>query len=313
MTERCMSLVRSFSTDDVARDERLAYWESYNTSVLVGLRCATYRVDGLRAEESNLDVGDLKLADIRGDAHLVERTPALVRAHPKDSVFASIQLEGSGFFYHADGCVPVHAGDVIIYPTLEPYLFAFGSTMRQLLIDIPCDVLRGRFGTANVRRPVLANIRAAGARAMAELVNAASDGAPPFQQCDTASLLESVGMVSGINKDVAAARLLQARSFIDANISDPGLSAERVAGAVGVTLRHLNRMFAESGTSVSRLIREQRLDRAMQAIKTSSATRATVADIAAQWGFSSHAHLTAMIKRRYGVTPSEVRRGSDSA
>ncbi|CAN5269970.1 helix-turn-helix domain-containing protein [soil metagenome] len=308
MTGNRMSPVRSFRTDDVEPEQRLEYWESYNTSVLVGLRCATYRVDGLSAEESNVDVGDLKLADIRGNAHLVERTPALVRAHPKDSIFASIQLEGSGFFYHANGCVPVHAGDVIIYPTLEPYLFAFGDAMRQLLIDIPCDALRERFGTADIRQPVLANVRATGAQALADLISATSHGAPPFQRCDEKMLLESVGVVSGINKDVSMARVLRARTFIDANISDPGLSAAHVAGAVGVTLRHLNRAFADSGTSVSRLIREQRLDRAVQAIQASSSTRATVADIAAQWGFSSHAHLTTMIRRRYGATPSEIRR-----
>ncbi|MGY4711529.1 helix-turn-helix domain-containing protein [Mycolicibacterium sp. CBM1] len=311
MSERRASPVRSFRTHDVEPDERLEYWENYNTSVLVGLRCATYRMDGLSAEESNVDVGELKLADIRGNAHLVERTPALVRAHPKDSIFASIQLEGSGFFYHADGCFPVRAGDVIIYPTLQPYLFAFGSAMRQVLIDIPGEALRERFGTADVRHPVLVSIRAAGARALADLVDSTHDVGSVFDRCDVASVLQSVALVSGIDKDVSAARVLRARSFIDANISDPSLSAAHVADAIGVTLRHLNRTFAHSGTSVSRLIREQRLDRAVEAIRSSSSTRATVADIAAQWGFSSHAHLTTMIKRRYGVTPSEIRRHPD--
>jgi AraC-like DNA-binding protein len=144
------------------------------------------------------------------------------------------------------------------------------------------------------------------------MVRAANDAMPLFDQCDATSCLESVGLVSGIDRDVWATRRLSARSFIDANISNPNLSAAQVASAVGVTLRHLNRAFADSGTSVSRIIREQRIDRAVQAIQASSSASVTIADIAAQWGFSSHAQLTTMVKRRYGVTPSDLRRNPNT-
>jgi len=122
MSDRQLTVVATGSvrTADVDPLDRVEYWESYNTQVLIGLRCNTYASDGLSAEQSNFDVGDIKLADIRANAHFIERTRELVETRPKESVFASLLVEGSAFFYCAEGCIPVHAGQVIVYDTISP-------------------------------------------------------------------------------------------------------------------------------------------------------------------------------------------------
>ncbi|OPX10803.1 helix-turn-helix domain-containing protein [Mycobacterium sp. AT1] len=307
MSDRQLTVVATGSvrTADVDPLDRVEYWESYNTQVLIGLRCNTYASDGLSAEQSNFDVGDIKLADIRANAHFIERTRELVETRPKESVFASLLVEGSAFFYCAEGCIPVHAGQVIVYDTISPYLFAFGTPMRQILIDVPRDALQEHFGSSSLRRPIVGDPTVKGAVALADLLNVARDENLEPRLCTPKALLDAVGTVSGLSGDLSALRIQQARSFIESAVSGSELTADDVARAVGVSLRHLNRTFTDSGTSVSRLIRERRLERAISDLHTFPDT--SIADIATKWGFSSHAQFSTLVRHRYGMTPSALR------
>jgi hypothetical protein len=69
-------------------------------------------VDGLRARERNFDLGSVRLADIAGNEHVVERTLPIMRRHPKDSIFACMLLQGEAFFYQAGRCVKMLYGNV---------------------------------------------------------------------------------------------------------------------------------------------------------------------------------------------------------
>lgn len=302
-----LTAVRSIRTDDVAPTDRLEYWEHYNAEALVGLRCGTYSVEGLVAQESNFEIDDLKLAHIDGNPHIIERTPDLVRNHPKESIFATLLMEGSGFFYHPEGCLPVHAGDVIVYDTLHPYLFAFGSDMRQLLIDVPRETMQQQFGRSDIDRPIVSSAQSATVQALTGALFGPEGGgsAPRIEIEKSSALVEFIATMAGLANDLGAIRQQQALSFIAANISNPELSAADVASALGVTLRHLNRSMAQAGTSVSRTIREERLDRAILALQTT--VNKSISDIAAEWGFSSHAQLSTLVRRHYDLTPSEVR------
>ena len=83
------------ATEFAPARERVRYWESYTTSELIGLRCSTYAEEGLNARQRNFDLGALRIADIVGNEHVVERTMPIVRRHPKHSLFACLLLECS--------------------------------------------------------------------------------------------------------------------------------------------------------------------------------------------------------------------------
>lgn len=131
------------STDDVDPADRLEFWEDYTASKLVGLRCSTYRPDGLRAQQVNADLGECRLAALDCSAHVVDRSMQQVRKSPKDSVLISILLEGTAFFHHASGSRALRAGDAIVYNADEPYLFAFDTDMRKFILDFPRELLGG--------------------------------------------------------------------------------------------------------------------------------------------------------------------------
>src|SRR5580698_3496838 len=64
----------------------------------------------LDATELNLQLEQLHLARVRGNAHVVERSPELIRRHPADAIAVYLTLVGEAFFYHDDGVRTVRPG-----------------------------------------------------------------------------------------------------------------------------------------------------------------------------------------------------------
>jgi AraC-like DNA-binding protein len=308
------TLVSSVSTAAVAAEERLAFWEQYNADALIGLTCSTYEDDGLLARQVNLDLDGLRIADISGNAHVIERAPALVRAHPKDATFLSVLIEGEAFFYSAGGLLQLTAGDVLVYDTDRPYLFGFGTAMRQVLVDVPRPLVTELVGAAALDGPRKvsgqgAGAAAASARALRERLLGLVDRpgtARPVVRDELLELTRTV--VSGAGSATGTAHLLAAKALVAEHLSDPRLCAGSVARAVGVTARHLNRAFAVEGTTLAQYIQARRLDGA-RAELAGQTPGDRIADVAARWGFASQAHFTRLFRARYGRTPSEVRSG----
>ncbi|NEC92597.1 AraC family transcriptional regulator [Streptomyces sp. SID12501] len=134
------SVISRATTEHIAPAERIHYWEDYNRRALVGLSCTSYSEQGLLASQTNIELGALRLADISGNAHAIERSPQTVRSAPKDSVFATLLLKGEAVFLHENGCLAATAGELFLYDTRRPYLFGFSSSIRQILVDVPRDL-----------------------------------------------------------------------------------------------------------------------------------------------------------------------------
>jgi AraC-like DNA-binding protein len=308
-------VVSSASTAVVEAADRVAFWEEHNAAALVGLTCSTYAPEGLVAKELNVDLGGFRVADIAGNTHVIERAPAMVRQCPKDATFATLLLEGEAFFYQAGECVPLVAGDVVVYDTDQPYLFGFGSRMRQLLIDVPRELWVERCGRVDLGRPMRISGSGPGSAALVartlrttlsrtvEDVGSCSDGQPNH----VLDLMQM--MVTGSGTAVSTSRLMAAKMYVAEHLTDPSLCTEQVARAVGVTSRHLNRAFAAEGTTVSQYVHDRRLDGARADLMAPQMAEHRVADIASRWAFASQAHFTRAFRARFGCTPTQARAG----
>jgi AraC family transcriptional regulator len=89
------------------------------------------------------------------------------------------------------------------------------------------------------------------------------------------------------------------------------LSIAIMATEVGLSPQHFARLFKASfGTTPHAFVEAQRIDAAIAALRSQSSM--PIAAIAEACGFSSQSHLTLLVRRRLGVTPSLVRRGLTS-
>jgi AraC-like DNA-binding protein len=100
-------------------------------------------------------------------------------------------------------------------------------------------------------------------------------------------------------------RLVEMQHYIEDNLHDSRLCASTIAAAQGISVRTLQQLFSDAGTTVSSWIRERRLKACYREL--SGADRfATVTEVAFRWGFNDAAHFSRRFKQAFGVTPSSV-------
>ncbi|MDH6267464.1 AraC-like DNA-binding protein [Rhizobium sp. SG_E_25_P2] len=101
------------------------------------------------------------------------------------------------------------------------------------------------------------------------------------------------------------------RRHIEANLLDPDLSAETVAGSFGLSRRSLYRLFERFGGFQS-YVHERRLRRAWEALRAADQRHLPISAIADSHGFANPENFTRAFRRLFGMTPREVRHLSAS-
>ena len=105
-------------------------------------------------------------------------------------------------------------------------------------------------------------------------------------------------------RGVRAAR----REAIKADLTrDPGVSLDRLAAQQGVSPRYVQMLFEEAGTTFSEFALERRLDAARSMLTSPRYETWSVTSIALEAGFGDVSYFNRRFKRRFLMTPSDVR------
>lgn len=309
--------IRHADTQSIAPPQRLAFWENYNATSLVGLKCNSWCESGFVGRQDNLQLDDLGLARIAGNQHVVERDSSMIRTVPKESVFVSL-VTGSGSFFYQDGdCQLLAPGELIIYRTDKPYLIGFSGVCEQFIFDVP----QAQFAERCLKRFDKSLKISADNRVQRLLLRTLSEQTGAFFQrpdSDRASgykeqAFELLGNIiagqsgPGCINALSASYLLAAKQCIQEQLGDSALSCERVAAQIGISSRHLTRLFALEDTLPSRFILEQRLVQARELLVARRGAGLDVSEVAYRHGFTSQAHFARAFKARFGMTPSQAR------
>lgn len=296
-----------FSTAGLPEDQRIALWEDHNAQALIAVRCRSLQDTTLEATEINVALPQLQLARVLGNPHIVERTEKTVRQTPSDAVACYFTLAGEAFFYHDDGVRTVSPGQVIVCDADRPFLRGFSHGLEELAIKVPRQLFAELSGTAVPTEPLVLDFARGDvqAKTLARLVGRAvrADAAVPVDEATVLDLLS--GFVSGRPAGLATAHLAAAKTYIEEWLTDPGLGAAEVARGIGISERHLSRVFATSGTSVPRYILGRRLDRAHGLL--TGGPELGVAEVAYRCGFSSPARFSHAFKERFGLRATDLR------
>jgi len=107
-------------------------------------------------------------------------------------------------------------------------------------------------------------------------------------------------------RGIRAARLELIKKDILERVRDPALSVNSIASSHGVTPRYIQHLFESDGTTFTEFVRDSRLALAFQRLDAGTEGRA-ISEIAFESGFADLSNFNRAFRRRYGVTPSDVR------
>jgi AraC-like DNA-binding protein len=107
--------------------------------------------------------------------------------------------------------------------------------------------------------------------------------------------------------DVRAARRAAILDEIGTYLRDPRLAAPAVAARLGITPRYLRKLLEQTGKSFSEHLLDKRLERAAALLRDPQQSGARIADLAYACGFNDLSYFNRVFRRRYGLTPSDMR------
>jgi len=106
--------------------------------------------------------------------------------------------------------------------------------------------------------------------------------------------------------DAIATRRRDAVAYIREHLSDPALTAERIAEALFISRRRLYQLF-DDGDGVSGRIRQLRIDRAKELLGDPAHAKRGIGEISRQCGFANAAHFSRTFRKVVGETPRDYR------
>jgi AraC-like DNA-binding protein len=308
-------------TATVQASDRAELWVEAISALFVPLECTPHHGAAFYGRLRAGALGPVQLCALEVSPHTVKRTPRLAANTAGDEYKLSLNLGGEALIVQDGRDAVLRPGDFAIYDCTRPYTLVANNPFRMLVCVLPRDIIG--LSPERIAQATATRIPGSGgiAWAMAPFLKRLADLAIREEvPADEHRVVESVvdlveSLCAGvISEDVGphahsrAELLLRIRAYIDSHLGDPELTPTQIAAAHFVSKRYLHKLFEAEGVSVSRWIRERRLERCRRDLAEDQRREETVTRIGMRWGLMDAGHFSRLFRDAYGCTPTEYRR-----
>jgi AraC family transcriptional activator of tynA and feaB len=250
-------------------------------------------------------------ADRSCSDHRVERSYRDIRCDGADHYLIMFQVAGQTAITQIDQAAQLAVGDVALVDAARPvtYLSRFRNP-QWLTLRLPRKSLRSHLGFEPQGGVTRQRTRAS--RLLFDLIRdadleAASSSADLYMQFAVYDLVGALFAPSDPRSLPRGSDKLFQRicGVIQDGFSDPDFGPVEVAAEAGVSLRYVQRLLTERGTTCSEFIYSSRLDHAAHLLhrRVLLGTGEPLSEIAYACGFRDYAHFARRFHRRFGHSP----------
>lgn len=309
------SSVAEWSTDGVPADERVEGWNEVVAARFGGN--VVHHVDApFHGAARITSLGPVTLLELTGCAHRLDPSEA---PGGKDGLIGvNAQLSGAGVAHSRDRDrdATVRAGQLGLIHAGLTHAIELPEDYHQLILTVPTELLAPRLADpVGAHGTVVDGLGCAGV-----VLNRISYLARHGHELDATArrqiadhLLDMLTLTfgpatTGTRSDGRHLLLQAALDEMERRADDPALTADDIARHVNISVRYLQRLLAERGTTFGRWILDRRLRHARATFDVDPQQRRTVTDVAHSHGFVDRSHFTRAFTARFGVSPREYRR-----
>lgn len=306
-----MTAAAIWSTRGLPRADVLDAWSSKLTEVHAGWALSFPEPEHFGASMRYRKVDHLTIADFR-TGRVAGHLPASVR-NGEPLIGVLINLSGRLLCRYVSGEEFVlEPGQMAIWDSENARSFEAVEPHRELYLLLPrkyapqgltSTALRASGAIQAGPGSGLRAVAAAQLGAIARELDQISDAGLAIACQSLFDMLDSAMIAPGLSARTSL--LLKVRQYIEDNLDDPGLYPSSIAAAHGISLRTLQLAFADTGTTVSRWIRDRRLKACYRELSQARLTE-TVTEVAFRWGFNDAAHFSRSFKEAFGTTPRSI-------
>jgi len=317
------------SLDHLPASERFDFWQKKGSLYFVPSLIEAADRDHFSMSGTMLTLGSVVLVRCGGSRQVYTRDRSLIQRDGVDLFILDVLLEGDGeISVEPLGTQAVSAqmepGTLFLLDLLQPSQFILESHTRltaliprELLGDASADLegLHGRclpqsLASGRLLLSFLQRLEQEAPHATAEEAEAMASGLAALVASSFFPVNALVAAGSAEGKQVDEEQLLKSvLLYVDRNLSDPDLSADRLAQSFGLSRSGLYRLFEAHG-GVAAWVRERRLQLAYRLLlraQIEGRRDLLIRDLTVGVGFTSEAHFSRLFKRRFGVTAQQLR------
>lgn len=270
--------------------------------------------DRFRGWARILDVYGLPALDVGCNVERVERTSRDIRLDGFDHYFALFQVHGTSAVTQNDRDVRLAAGDVVLVDAARPLtLFGADPSAQWLSLHLPRQALVTHLGLelqgGCFRRSGTPAVRLLNDA----IIGAHKDRGNSLSPADSYMQLAAFDLVGALFAPSDPVRVSSSAGKLFARIcgvikegfSDPDFGPAKVATEAGVSLRYVQKLFMQHGSTCGDFIYSLRLDRAAHLIRrqASRSVGLPLSEIAYACGFRDYAHFARKFRFRFGCAP----------
>ncbi|TYD00596.1 helix-turn-helix domain-containing protein [Arthrobacter echini] len=298
--------------------EKFDAWRDAVNTAFVPLEASTVHTAAFDGHLISQNLGDIQLCEVAGSPLQVSRTTRMIAQSDPNMIKLGLQLRGYCLVAQDGREAALTPGDFAVYDTSRPYDLYFDDSFRMLVLMFPASSLDlSRDALQKVTAARISGRKGLGAMTSALLTSMDQElntGGAPYNFAASEALL---GLISATiahtiepttsptaNREVLFEHVKQ---FILNHLTDPSLTVESIAEDNNVSVRFLQRLFADHDETVSGWIRHQRLHQCRRELANPLLRGRTVSAVAAHWGFGDAANFTRTFKSAFGYTPTEFR------
>lgn len=306
------------TTDAVAPRQRVSFWQEMVCQTFVQAHCDSRIGESFRGSIRSEAFGATEISRIEAGPQRIHRRPVDIARDCKPSFYLCYHAAGRARYRERQLESELGPGDMILLDNCEPYWAEYEEPVTSIVLHVPHQVLRDRFriperAMGRKLSGVGGLTRIAGDFMQASL--AQGPALPPSQRAALAHraldlfsgvLAEAVGehVDPGTHQRILLARV---KRYVETHLGNPDLDPAQVAAAIGVSVRHVSRLFHLDGISFGRYVLQQRIERCQVALADPALSARRVSEIALDNGFNNLAHFSRVFRDALGRSPTEYR------
>lgn len=264
------------------------------------------------------DVASIRLGQIECDAMQVHRRQAHI-SHDTEEYFMLPFTTQSPLRLTQWGRESIlQPGDLGFVGTGSPYVYDQPARDHFTALRIPASLLRERLSYVDDLTATRFSLDNPAVRLFLDYLKSLmiygdrlTDGRGVVLNCllDLLALAidTPVAASAGDETSVRAAHRRRALRFIDANLANRDLQTASIASALRLSPRYLQKIFADHGQSIGKVIRARRIAEARRLMSEKTSSHQTISQIAYAVGYDEAAHFSRAFRMEMDMSPKEFR------
>jgi AraC-like DNA-binding protein len=319
-SRRRSSLPELFDTATMPPDQRLRLLRDAIGSAAVPVEIEHHvGLDEVSARGAGRRLGRLSILTLTTTPLTLRRTVRLARTDPAPSIVLELQLAGRRSVVQGYETTILSPGDLVLLDSRRSYLSTSRDGTSQLSVRIPRADLaltdQALARVAGVRLGPQNSVVSLAASYLARLIGdhrLAAEANLDVFEASTTELIRAV-VTTQLGDWVPASEsqentlTLRIMEFARQHLTDPDLTAAKIARANNISVRHLYTTLSRSGVVLGEWIRVRRLEGSRRELARSAATGRTISSIAQGWGFGDATHFSRTFRDAFGQSPREWR------